>query len=609
MLAAVLLTGCGQIRNMRSAALQQPQEVATDQISPQLQNAEPDGEDQQNHLVGSRASQEVDSQAGDGQSGPDAIDSSQPNSRADQSETEGRIEDNQTFDPADSGGKPKASPQDDGAQGEGNQTATRVSDSSQTPTKSDEDESHRQAGTQPSGGGSAQDQTKPISFQQVQGEEEAVPGPAPSDVESNRFSYLVAGVNLDEFSEFVPAASDESPFQAYSNTRLFGTFNFVKKARRFNTAVNYKGGVAVNENTNSPLYGNTLQQVTAQENVTWKRTKLLMEDAVSDSPGASFGSAAFGGASAYTLGEGSTGTSDFFGFNDFGGFRAQHITEVALGQVTEPLTPRSGITFAGAFAMTHYYKANAINSQQSSGLIGYGHQFTARTQLGVSYGYQYWKFPGSSATTGQSAQLSYMRQLSPRVALTLAGGPQFVRSNTTLELVVLGTPVTATLHSRQTGFNAGGSLGYSLRDETLALYYEHLLTSGSGLFAGASSDITELSMSRTFLRSWGTSFSSGFVRLSSVTPGSSGILGNSYQYWFTGLGVQKSLGPHLRILGSYQFNDQSKTSGCTAQAYCGSALHTAILSISWRTLPIRLDRGSGGGHDSVDSVPINDQQP
>ena len=460
----------------------------------------------------------------------------------------------------------------------------------------------------PPANGLTQTGTKAISFQQVQsGDPDSIAGPVLSDVERPAPSYLIAGFNIDEFADLTPANGPSNPFQEYSVPRAIGVLNLVKKTRRFDTTIGYKGGVVLNQDSGYPLFGHTIQQVVAGEKISWSRTSLVFQNYLSDGPGASFGSSESGGASASNLGSGgNTGTSDYYGTNDYGGFRAQHLNDTAVGQVGYMLSPRANLIFSGAFSTVHYFSAKAIDSQQTTALGGYNYALTQKEQLGVSYGYQYWSYPGSAATSASTVQVNYLRDLSPRMKVSLAAGPQFLRTQT-IQDVVLGPvtiPVPVTLH--EDGYTAGGSLGYtSSVNQRVLGYYQHLVTSGSGLFEGASTDVVEVSGTRNLMSRFATNLSVGFTRLSSVQKNSSSaIIGSTYQYWFASAGVLKPIGRHWSMFGGYQFNDQTASSGCAISSACGSRLHTLLLSITWRSLPIGLGRGNGENGETLETAPV-----
>ena len=420
-----------------------------------------------------------------------------------------------------------------------------------------------------------------------------------------------AGLNLSAAAEIVPAYGS-TPFQAFTATRAFGLLDLVRVVHRFDTSIQYRGGGYFFKDTGSPWSDKQVQQLTVSEGINWKKTKLLLEDSVTDFPGASFGSNAFGGSSAYNLGlGGNSGIADFFGLTTFGFGGAQHFTNVALASLNQQLTPRSSLTFAAAYAITDYFGVQNINSQQVSGLAGYTHLLSPKSQFSVSGGYQYWRFTGYDTSDAYSVQAGYSRQLSPRIGFSVGGGPQLVISHTPTIITIGPVKIPIVVSSRQTGITGEASIGYAWGRGSAGVMYAHLVTSGSGFFAGANSDIGTFTLTKPALQKWAADFSAGYVHLSSLGNGSAGILQNAYQYWFAGAGVSRRFGRHVNLSASYQFNSETTTAGCTVASACGSIVHTALLSLSWRTIPFSLDRG--GDRDvpsaTTDSTSASGQNP
>jgi len=643
-LAITFMTGCSQIRNgwppPDSSEPDQSTSLSDQGIDPRTEDTQQPTDAWEQGQSTSVTDQQIDPQKATGQQPPDAGEQGQttpknnqqldpdsatgrpPNETGERGETTPMADqqiDAQTDagqQPSDAGEQGKAMPmadqQADPQNDAGQQPSNAGEQGQATPMADQQADSQNDAGQQPSNAGE-QNQPTPTADQQIASQTMTsnpmwVTGPSPYELQPNERSYLIAGLNLGESAEVIPA-STPNLFQAYSITRLYGILDLVKKIRRFNTSINYKGGAYFYGESGTPWSARSVQQLTFSETISWPRTKLNLQDSPSYFPGASFGSYAFGGAGSYTLGlGGSSTTNDYFGFNDFSGIGGvEHFTNVALAQVTHSLTERSSIMVAGADAITDYFGGGSINSQQISALVGYTYAASARTNLSASYGYQALRFLGGETADASMVQVNYGRSLSPRVTFSLSGGPQFITSYNPYAIAI--GPVYIGVTSHQTGFIAEASLGYGLRNGNLGLNYEHLLTSGSGLFAGATSDILSASMTRRIWRAWATNFSAGFARLSNnITNQSSGILGNSYQYWFAGFGVQHRLGRHLNFLASYQFDDNGATSACSPSSGCASNVHTALISITWRALPISLDRGNVRDWDN-ESPPINVQNP
>jgi hypothetical protein len=432
----------------------------------------------------------------------------------------------------------------------------------------------------------------------------------PPSAEAPLRSYLLLGVTANESVQYAPANNFSGPNQTNSVTRLFGSLDYLRTKGRSQTAIDYRGGGFFFLNSDSSNSTNQVQQLTVQQHFSWHRTRLLLEDSVSNFPGGEFGAGFFGGASAYNLGlppgvTAATGgnVSDFFGFNTFGGLgQANFLTNVALADVSWEVTPRSALTFTGAYAFTdHIGNQDFINSKQASAAAAYNYELTPRSMIGGFYGYQDIRFVGGDEVMTNTVQGTFQHSISSTAGFALGGGPEFTRFHGPLELTIgsIVIPFTATNH--QVGASAYASFFHSFHHSTLSYWYDHQVTNGSGLFAGASSDIARFSFSRPVSRVWTVSFDAGFVRLSSIGNASTGLLGNSYSYGFVGGGVQRKLGQRFSFYASYQFNDENyDNSSCAISFNCAGLVqrHVAVAGISWRSHPVVL----GGGYDQSSRV-------
>jgi hypothetical protein len=415
-------------------------------------------------------------------------------------------------------------------------------------------------------------------------------------------SLLSAGVTLNQSAEIGPGNNSSNTYQGYSVTSIFGNVQLQRINRRFKTAIDYKSGGRFFRNSSGQGSSNRIQQMTATETISGRRTQVTFEDLLAVYPGGSFGAQAFGGAGAYNLGPGggtigSGGTSDFFGFNQFGGLgQGTNISNVALVQLNEFVTPRSSIGVGGSYGITSYLgNVNLIGSQSGSGQVSYTYQLSHRSGMSLAYGYQRWQYPGgttglgSQHTSANTLQLGYTRQMSSRITVGFGGGPAIIDTQSNSISVIGPTRIPVTIKARQTDASAYASIGYSFRTATLGLWYDHLVTGGSGFYTGSTSDIAQFSVSRPLMRVWAASVNAGFVRLGNIGNSSTGVFGNSYKYEFAGLAVQRALGKHFDFTVSYQFNDErlscSASSGCPGLAQ----RHVALIGLSWRTLPIRLE--------------------
>jgi|SRR5580658_1038147 hypothetical protein len=441
-------------------------------------------------------------------------------------------------------------------------------------------------------------------------------GPSIDPLPESR-SLFLAGLNLNESvvastGDSLGNSSNVSPV-----ARVLGTLNFLKIGRRFETAIDYRGGGFFYEGGSE--YFHQTQQMQATGRIFWQKAALTLSDSVADYPGGSFGSTWFGGAGAYNLGSTSVsasipldpGIAEFIGGSTFG-LGQSALNNVALVELTDAVTTRSSVSVAGAYGISEYFGDNPglIDGRQISGVANYGYQLNPRSEIFVVYGYRRLQFPEKTAgnIATQVGQFAYSRVFSRRLQMQLGVGPEYSQISTPLNL--LGV-IRFNLATHQINVSAYGALAYRLRKETVSLSYDRLVTGGSGLFAGANSNFAQFTMGRRLLRSWEASLDAGYVSLSRIQQSLSLVTGNSYQYGFAGVALARRLW-RFNAFASYQFNDESfNTSICTATRSCSLIQrHVGTVGIYWHTHPIHLDHGSGQPAETgpVDNANTNDSE-
>jgi hypothetical protein len=157
---------------------------------------------------------------------------------------------------------------------------------------------------------------------------------------------------------------------------------------------------------------------------------------------------------------------------------------------------------------------------------------------------------------------------------------------------------------------------YKFPKVSLEAAYDHYLTSGSGFFAGAESDIARVSVSRPLNRIWSVYSDIGYSRNSRVSslttselagcspsltnptpapcPGTSA---NVYQYGFAGAGVHRMFGHSFHAFASYQFNElnfDSSYCNATTGTIAGPCNRTSnrsvgTIGLDWIPRPMRID--------------------
>jgi hypothetical protein len=440
-------------------------------------------------------------------------------------------------------------------------------------------------------------------------------------------SFLLPGLHFSESVESnvenTTGGSEVSPV-----TRALASLTLQKLWKTDEVAMDYIGGVA--DYAEGSIGLEQLQQFDIDNRINWKRGQLAIRDSFSYLPEGNFGFGAYGGGGAYNAGFGNLGagllgtgafggqTSAFSGGNGLGVSLGlvPRITNLGMVDVIEDLTPNSSVTFAAGYALVHFYgsllvqnplagplqeNVNFIGSSEYTGQLAYDRTLNPRNQVAVSYGYQYFDFStAGTAFHSQVVQLMFGHRISGRMDFLISAGPQFTDINQQ-ECEIPTIPVTScakfggavsSIGVSKIGAAGRASLRYKFPKTSLALSYQRYDTSGSGIFAGAETDIAQLDIARPLSRVWDLFADAGYSRNSELQVPGSAVTATSFSYGYGGIGLHRQFGRSLRAFVSYQFNDLGFNTACPLNTTtCSNMAHNQVGSIGldWTPRPIRLD--------------------
>ncbi len=438
-------------------------------------------------------------------------------------------------------------------------------------------------------------------------------------------SYLVPGLH---FSESIESNVANSPNGSgiTSVTRGLGSLTLQKVWKTDAMAMDYIGGVADYANSNLGL--EQLEQLDIDNRISWRRGQLALRDSFSYLPEGNFGFGAYGGGGAYNAGFGGLGT----GLLGAGAFGAQsnaflgsnggvslglvpRITNLGLVEVIQDLTPKSSVTFTAGYGLVHFEGSivvqtplagaleenlNFIGSSEYVGQAAYDRQINPRNQVAVSYGYQYFNFStAGTAFHSQVVQLMYGHRISGRMDFLISAGPQITSINQqecaiptipANSCAEFGAPVT-TVGATKLGAAGRVTLRYKFPRTSLEASYQRYNTNGSGIFAGAETNIAQADLTRPLNRVWDLFADVGYSKNSELQVPGTTVNATSFSYEFAGVGVHRQFGRSLRGFVSYQFNNLSFNTACPAGTACSNLSHNQVGSIGldWTPRPIRLD--------------------
>jgi hypothetical protein len=444
-------------------------------------------------------------------------------------------------------------------------------------------------------------------------------------------SFLVPGLHFSESLDS-NVTNTLGGSSVSSVTRGLGSLTLQKLWKNYDVAMDYIGGVSYYGQGGIGLQ--QLEQFDIDNRINWKRGQLAIRDSFSYLPEGAFGFGAYGGGGAYNAGLGTLGagllgssafggqTTAFTGGNGLGISLGQvpRLTNLALADVVESLSPKSSITFAAGYGVVHFYgdlveqnplvgplqqNISFVGSSEFTAQAAYDRTLTAKDQVAVSYGYQSFTFStAGTAFHSHVVQGMYGHRVSGRMDFLISAGPQFTRINQQ-ECDIPTIPATnctqfggavTTLGVSKTGVAGRVSLRYRFPKTSVSMSYQRYETNGSGIFAGAQSNIVQADFARPLSRVWDLFGDLGVSRNSQLQLPGSVVNATAFIYGFAGIGLHRQFGRDLRGFVSYQFNDLSFNNGCplpaaSSTASCSdmSQRHVLSVGLDWTPRPIRLD--------------------
>lgn len=433
---------------------------------------------------------------------------------------------------------------------------------------------------------------------------------------ASRRNYFQAGATFNQ-SANSNAGSALGGGGFTSITRGLGSLALHRVRGRFDTGLDYIGGVA--EYSLRSVGTQVLQQLDFDQKIAWKRGELSLRDSFSYLPEGDFG-ATYGSLGSQEISSlGSSPFGAFFGGSVLGTFGlAPRIVNVSLADVSEALTSRSTFTGEAGYAFTHFYGSGVstatpfadtqqfIGSSQVSAQAAYNRTLTQHTQVALLYEYQNFDFSVTGlAFHSHIIEGMYGRRITGRMDLLLAVGPQFTKVNTVCSVfdalsgnahcsISSSGSVSGSIPDNRLGVAGQFRLRYRFPKTSLNLSYQRSETGGTGLFAGAESDIGQLSAERRLSRVYSGFADLGYSRNSRLQRADAipGVNANTYSYAFAGLGLRRPFGRGLNVFGSYQFNellfDRSLCAGLPA---CNRISNQSVITfgLDWILRPVRLD--------------------
>jgi hypothetical protein len=406
-------------------------------------------------------------------------------------------------------------------------------------------------------------------------------------------SYLQPGVVVTESAD-TNVADTLGQSGVRSVTEALGSLTLQRLWSHYALALDYLGGAAY---YNAHGIGwKLLQEMDFEQKVMWKRGQLAVRDSFSYLPEGNFG-AEYGALG--TTGITSVGASTFgpgWGQTTLGALgEVPRISNLAIADISENLSPKSAVTGAVGYAFTHFTGNPALGSvplvndtflgsSQVSAQGGYNRILNPHDQIALVYGYEGFDFSAQgTAFHSHVVEGMYGHRISGRLDFLIGAGPQITHLD------------FAGVTDTRIGVAGQAHLRYRFPKTMMEIFFARYETSGSGFFAGAESNVVQARFSRPITRRWSGFVDLGYSHNSRIQPTvTSAVIANTFDYGFAGVGVRRAFSRKFVLFGTYQFNEVSfDGSFCQAQGVgtCSriAQRHLVTIGLQWIPRPIRID--------------------
>jgi hypothetical protein len=371
---------------------------------------------------------------------------------------------------------------------------------------------------------------------------------------------------VDSNPEFSSVSSDWGTW-----TTMIGGVDIHHTSGFSDMLLSYSGGGMFA--TGASAESGVIQELSFADRFSFRRSTFSVFEQLSYLPESSFGFAGTAGAGIPGVGSGVGLGTGFTPGESILAPRGQNLSSTTAVEYDYKLSPRASLTFVGSYAMLHYFENDLADFGDTNFQAGYNYQLTKKDTIAVSYLFGAYRYQDENQSINlNTIQGSYGRRITGRLAFQIAAGPQFVSSTSPI------TSSTSTPSSPPTGgsqsalyWTLNASLRYQLRRASLNATYNHGLTGGSGVLAGAETDIVTGSVSQQVSRTFNVSWNAGYSRNNGFAVGTTSSA-QTYSYWFTGVNVTHPFGRSLDMFGNYQLQYQdNSTNGCVGSS-CSSNL-------------------------------------
>jgi hypothetical protein len=250
------------------------------------------------------------------------------------------------------------------------------------------------------------------------------------------------------------------------------------------------------------------------------------------------------------------------------------------------LTPRSSLTFVGGYSLLHYFDSDLLDYGTVVFRGGYNYQIDRKNSVGLDYTFSEYNYSNShQSIVTHTAQATYGRRVTGRLAFQIAGGPEIAVLQMPISTSPGSTPATSTTHVY---WSLNANVQYALARTAFTAAYSHGVGGGSGVLAGSLTDTVNGSVTRQMSRTFSSGVLGGYSRNQGVTVTTSTLSNQSFDYWYGGANLSYPIGRSLGLTVAYQLQYQTSNQSFCVGPTCGTSVirHMISLGIGWHERPL-----------------------
>jgi hypothetical protein len=221
------------------------------------------------------------------------------------------------------------------------------------------------------------------------------------------------------------------------------------------------------------------------------------------------------------------------------------------------------------YGLLHFLSAGLIDAGEVGGLTGFEHSITARDRIGLVYGFTRLDFSGVNRVLDtQQGALLFGRKISGMLAVELGAGPEYTSGSGNL------SPLT------DLNWQGRATVDVHLRLLDLQVGAIRMLTAGSGVLYGATTNSVQASVMRRVGRTGNISARFGYARNAAIQSA------ETYDTELVGATYTHSISATVGAFVGYNLQRQT-AAGCLAtRCNATGSQQTFGAGVSWTARPV-----------------------